>query len=370
MEKEEEMASRQADSYTNRKYHTWAEMEAEQGPPAEHTLPLEDLSGSESDLSEYEYDPDNYYYYYETVQPKRAPPQKHRPARTPNPFDSSDDEDEDEDEEEDAEAALSTQEREKKNKKKREHHDRFQMKVLSYQIIIGFVLTNFAANTVVYFLFTQFWEGYWKVGGTSFILGVQFLTMLLYSAAMSSNPGFVKTPRHAVPSAEDEQHKDYCSDCKMIRPPRAFHCVHCQRCVHKLDHHSPVINNCIGKSNARLFVLFVAMLGLNIIGIAAMLICDIPWITGHPMAEPHYLVGVWRPVWLYCVLVLVAVPWGFSILAVLGRYITLVCIGISIHEQKNFKDLEYLSSRPFRNTYSKGVIGNCIAFWRGLDGTE
>ncbi|CUE60000.1 zinc finger protein, putative [Bodo saltans] len=44
------------------------------------------------------------------------------------------------------------------------------------------------------------------------------------------------------------------------RPPRARHCFMCGRCVQKLDHHCPWINNCVGHANQRYFILFLTYL--------------------------------------------------------------------------------------------------------------
>ena len=55
----------------------------------------------------------------------------------------------------------------------------------------------------------------------------------------------------------------YCTTCRLMRPPRAFHCNDCGRCVEIHDHHCPWVGTCIGYRNARYFSYFLMSVGLH-----------------------------------------------------------------------------------------------------------
>ncbi|TNV79651.1 hypothetical protein FGO68_gene4645 [Halteria grandinella] len=49
-----------------------------------------------------------------------------------------------------------------------------------------------------------------------------------------------------------------CAECKdSIRPPQAYHCQVCGRCIAYMDHHCPWVNNCVGLYTQKPFILFL-----------------------------------------------------------------------------------------------------------------
>ncbi|XP_071899043.1 palmitoyltransferase ZDHHC15 isoform X8 [Anas platyrhynchos] len=71
------------------------------------------------------------------------------------------------------------------------------------------------------------------------------------------------------PSAARQKGIRFCDRCQLIKPDRCHHCSVCAICVLKMDHHCPWVNNCIGFSNYKFFLLFLAYSLLYCLYIAA-----------------------------------------------------------------------------------------------------
>lgn len=66
-----------------------------------------------------------------------------------------------------------------------------------------------------------------------------------------------------------------CTRCEIYRPPRAHHCRICRRCIRKMDHHCPWINNCVGERNQKYFLQFLIYVG--VLSAYAMVLVCISW---------------------------------------------------------------------------------------------
>eukprot|EP00064_Thunnus_orientalis_P015355 superscaffoldBa00002834_g15407 len=49
----------------------------------------------------------------------------------------------------------------------------------------------------------------------------------------------------------------FCDRCQLLKPDRCHHCSVCDKCILKMDHHCPWVNNCVGFSNYKFFMLFL-----------------------------------------------------------------------------------------------------------------
>uniref|UniRef100_A0A7S4N8L5 Palmitoyltransferase n=1 Tax=Odontella aurita TaxID=265563 RepID=A0A7S4N8L5_9STRA len=85
-------------------------------------------------------------------------------------------------------------------------------------------------------------------------------TLALASHAKTSftDPGSV--PKCAVPVEDETRQITFhamCSQCQSFKPQNCHHCRICDRCVSRMDHHCPWMNNCIGAANLKHFILFL-----------------------------------------------------------------------------------------------------------------
>ena len=76
-------------------------------------------------------------------------------------------------------------------------------------------------------------------------LFISFLAMGSHARTMLTDPGAVPIEYQPNTLLANEQGNSLamCSRCNGFKPPRAHHCSQCDRCIMKMDHHCPWVNN-------------------------------------------------------------------------------------------------------------------------------
>lgn len=135
---------------------------------------------------------------------------------------------------------------------------------------------------VIQTLHNSLWGAFHAVVFNSIILLLTFSHL----RTVFSDPGIVPLPQskldfaelHTGTQKEPTSKDDYtvCARCETYRPPRAHHCRICQRCVRRMDHHCPWVNNCIGQYNQKYFLQFLFYVG--ILSAYAVILVIFSWI--------------------------------------------------------------------------------------------
>ena len=68
--------------------------------------------------------------------------------------------------------------------------------------------------------------------------------------------------------------------CSGFKVPRSHHCRKCGRCVKKMDHHCPWINNCVGEWNQKYFLQFLFYVG--VLAAYSILLVALSWSAECP----------------------------------------------------------------------------------------
>ncbi|KAG7262566.1 hypothetical protein CRUP_030128 [Coryphaenoides rupestris] len=127
--------------------------------------------------------------------------------------------------------------------------------VLYAQFVVAFVMLLPARNPL-----------YSLVNGALFN-SLAVLALASHARAMCTDPGAVPKGNATKEFIESLQLKPgqvvyKCPKCCSIKPDRAHHCSVCKRCIKKMDHHCPWVNNCVGENNQKYFVLFTMYIAL------------------------------------------------------------------------------------------------------------
>merc|ERR1712126_409772 len=111
-----------------------------------------------------------------------------------------------------------------------------------------------------------------------------------------------------------------CTKCETYRPPRAHHCRVCKRCVRRMDHHCPWINNCVGEWNQKYFIQSLVYVGM--ISIACIVLIFTSWILDPVSA---HVKSQEAKVLHSIMLAVISILYGLFVLAIMSDQFSAIC---------------------------------------------
>jgi palmitoyltransferase len=143
-----------------------------------------------------------------------------------------------------------------------------------------------------------------------------------------------------------------CHKCVARKPDRAHHCSICKRCVLKMDHHCPWVNNCVGFYNYKYFMLFLiyVVLGCTFFCVTSFS----TFVRVFSVNAPQHL-PTWSDInliWIY----FVSFFFGFALVFFTLYHMKLVFDNTSTIE--SMEKLRRFQQRHQRNPYDLGFVEN------------
>lgn len=126
---------------------------------------------------------------------------------------------------------------------------------------LTWMLIGYALFVVLFVMLLPEIDSLYNSVNASVFLFFALLAAVAHLNAMVTDPGAIPIGNATHENIQRLGLKDgqvvyKCAKCCSLKPDRAHHCSICQRCIRKMDHHCPWVNNCVGENNQKYFVLF------------------------------------------------------------------------------------------------------------------
>lgn len=182
----------------------------------------------------------------------------------------------------------------------------------------------------------------WGTAVAACVCGIFFgalvCAMTSYWRVITADPGYFQPDDIELGALADT--KQRCPKCANApKPERAHHCRVCKRCVLKMDHHCPWVDNCVGFKNYKYFILFVLY---GSVGSALGVVLLITVVSNRPGP-----MGPWDK----------AIVGNIALLCLLGLFTCCVCCGHCDLLVMNRTTLESIARAPQRQ-YDLGLFEN------------
>merc|ERR1712038_1497472 len=133
--------------------------------------------------------------------------------------------------------------------------------------VLTWFLILYAEFVVLKVILLPYFGTIYSIVNTVLFQAISILAFSSHVRTMLTDPGAVPRGNATKENIQQMGFKEgqvifKCPKCCSIKPERAHHCSVCQRCIRKMDHHCPWVNNCVGEGNQKYFELFTFYIAL------------------------------------------------------------------------------------------------------------
>ncbi|KAF4106985.1 palmitoyltransferase ZDHHC16B isoform X1 [Onychostoma macrolepis] len=226
--------------------------------------------------------------------------------------------------------------------------------IIVYLCVLPVIFSSYPVHWILWHLC----YGHWNL----------LMIVFHYYKATTTCPGFPPQEKSDKPTVT------ICKKCIVPKPARAHHCSICSRCILKMDHHCPWLNNCVGHFNHRYFFSFCLFMSMGCIYCSisakdmfldAYNAIESSYQTPAPVFTHQQRMVHKSLVYLWVLTSSVAVALG----ALTLWHAALITRGqTSVERHINRKETQRLrlKGKAFRNPYHHGTINN----WKIFFGVE